>query len=580
MQQGKDFLRVMSKIDFDVSTDTDGRKYVWLKYHPKFSFKELVGGLSDNEPVMQGSQVGEKMYERPGDHRCPVASFQKYVSHLHPMTEMFWQRPKRSFVASDLVWYDNTPLGNSTLSKIMTRMCSMAGLTENYTNHAIKSTYIPLIEKMCKDALSKGSEDACMTDVSSVCSDVKDEEENPNSGLRQAKMKVLETVHGLEVKDIRTFVDWLKTFRVELDGGGLVVMCSPVDQSRQTSMDSRQGSFDDPRSRQNSMDDFNRSIDSPSRNDNRLPNGNQLLGSSSPIQPKRGVSPSPLIKPTISLTKADSIEKSDKEFSVSVRQFDFDTSSGTHCASMENLKMTVPSQDTVLMTGIPESVQVLVHNRDGSPMISEPVQSRLFYSSNDMDIAVVSALLGERNSLKNNIPNTGAEKSDYYSKLLDKFKPMKKRSLSDLVAGTKIDGDDDPAKKKFASTEGLEPIHASMATQSQPVSKPVTINTQLLPVMVSQPSQLLPRHLLPSKAINAQPVPLMISHHHPLMANTQPMPLMTTEPVSVHTHNMLSKAPAFQNFIQNKSLYKREDNPAYFPVRPGLMKMKMDPKPK
>jgi hypothetical protein len=33
-------------------------------------------------------------------------------------------------------------------------------------------------------------------------------------------MKVLETVHGLEVKDIRTFIDWLKTFRVELDGGG------------------------------------------------------------------------------------------------------------------------------------------------------------------------------------------------------------------------------------------------------------------------------------------------------------------------------------------------------------------------
>jgi hypothetical protein len=47
----------MSKADFEVSTDTDGRKYVWLKYHLKFSFKELVGGLSDSEPVMQGSQI-------------------------------------------------------------------------------------------------------------------------------------------------------------------------------------------------------------------------------------------------------------------------------------------------------------------------------------------------------------------------------------------------------------------------------------------------------------------------------------------------------------------------------------------
>ena len=108
---------------------------------------------------------------------------------------MFWQRPKRNFVAADYVWYDNTPLGNSTLSKIMTRMCSMAELTENYTNHAIKSSYIPLIEKMCKDAVkrstlldlrrinspltrSKGSEDTIMTE-----SDVKEEEEVVNSGI-------------------------------------------------------------------------------------------------------------------------------------------------------------------------------------------------------------------------------------------------------------------------------------------------------------------------------------------------------------------------------------------------------------
>lgn len=33
-------------------------------------------------------------------------------------------------------------------------------------------------------------------------------------------MKVLDVVHSLEVKDIRTFVEWLKTFRVEYDGGG------------------------------------------------------------------------------------------------------------------------------------------------------------------------------------------------------------------------------------------------------------------------------------------------------------------------------------------------------------------------
>ena len=45
-------------------------------------------------------------------------------------------------------------------------------------------------------------------------------------------MKVLETVHGLEVKDIRTFVDWLKTFRVELEGGGKLKYWKTIKNSR------------------------------------------------------------------------------------------------------------------------------------------------------------------------------------------------------------------------------------------------------------------------------------------------------------------------------------------------------------
>ena len=58
-----------------------------------------------------------------------MASFLQYLSHLHPMTEAFWQRPKRNFVSADYVWYDNTPLGNSTISKIMTRTCQVGNMT-------------------------------------------------------------------------------------------------------------------------------------------------------------------------------------------------------------------------------------------------------------------------------------------------------------------------------------------------------------------------------------------------------------------------------------------------------------------
>lgn len=62
--RGKDFLRLMTKNDFEVTTDPTGRRYVWLKFDPKFSFNEVAGGLSSD--ASRGSQIGERMYERAG----------------------------------------------------------------------------------------------------------------------------------------------------------------------------------------------------------------------------------------------------------------------------------------------------------------------------------------------------------------------------------------------------------------------------------------------------------------------------------------------------------------------------------
>ena len=68
--RGKDFLRVMSKSDFEVASDTDGRRYVWLKNSAKFSFKELVGGIGDGDTSSYGGQIGDRMYERQGTYMC------------------------------------------------------------------------------------------------------------------------------------------------------------------------------------------------------------------------------------------------------------------------------------------------------------------------------------------------------------------------------------------------------------------------------------------------------------------------------------------------------------------------------
>lgn len=60
--RGKDYLRLMKKNDFEVSTDINGRRYVWLKDHPKFN-----SGVNQDGEKEDGTtfQMGARMYERP-----------------------------------------------------------------------------------------------------------------------------------------------------------------------------------------------------------------------------------------------------------------------------------------------------------------------------------------------------------------------------------------------------------------------------------------------------------------------------------------------------------------------------------
>ena len=39
-------------------------------------------------------KIGGKMYELPGNARCPVKSFLLYMSKLHPLCPAFWQKPR------------------------------------------------------------------------------------------------------------------------------------------------------------------------------------------------------------------------------------------------------------------------------------------------------------------------------------------------------------------------------------------------------------------------------------------------------------------------------------------------------
>lgn len=79
------------------------------------------------------------MYEKVGSSMCPVASFTKYLSKLHPDNTALWQQPRDTYHCSHELWYTKTPLGKNTLSSMMSNISKLSMI---FTNHSIRATAI------------------------------------------------------------------------------------------------------------------------------------------------------------------------------------------------------------------------------------------------------------------------------------------------------------------------------------------------------------------------------------------------------------------------------------------------------
>ena len=115
--RGRYSLKELKKTDFTVSVDASGRKHLSM----------LKSGQVEATIVAQGGPS------------CPVASFEKYVQHLNPASEFFFQRPRKflSVRANDVVWYDDLALGVHTLCNKMKVISQLARLSTVYTNGSI-----------------------------------------------------------------------------------------------------------------------------------------------------------------------------------------------------------------------------------------------------------------------------------------------------------------------------------------------------------------------------------------------------------------------------------------------------------
>ena len=121
---------------FKVGTDASEKDYIYQD----FSEADKNHGAGDHAFDTTGEG---RIYET--DTNCPVKCFENYLSHLNPMCQALWQRPRPSVKSGDTVWFANVPLGEKYLGSMMARMSIKYGLSQKYTNHCLRVTYLQVL---------------------------------------------------------------------------------------------------------------------------------------------------------------------------------------------------------------------------------------------------------------------------------------------------------------------------------------------------------------------------------------------------------------------------------------------------
>lgn len=123
-KKGRENFRSMKKSTFAIGVDLlTGRDYVY----------NAIDEFEDEDDM-------RRMFSIPENPHCPVLTFRKYLDHLHPDLEDFWQTPKQLLNFSDEGWFKRVPLGKNYLGTMMSRISNQAGLSKVYNNHSLRAT--------------------------------------------------------------------------------------------------------------------------------------------------------------------------------------------------------------------------------------------------------------------------------------------------------------------------------------------------------------------------------------------------------------------------------------------------------
>ncbi|CAH3135719.1 unnamed protein product [Porites lobata] len=106
-----------------------------------------IAGVVHKKPITK-QQIQRKIFALEDSPTCPVQTIRNYLSHLNPVCEFLFQRPRNSeskkFNSNDS-WYCNSPLGDTSLNNMMKDMSKRAGIQPYLTNNCLRATSVTIL---------------------------------------------------------------------------------------------------------------------------------------------------------------------------------------------------------------------------------------------------------------------------------------------------------------------------------------------------------------------------------------------------------------------------------------------------
>ena len=146
-KRGREGLRQLKKTSYIIKRDPQGLRYI----------EEASNELTKNHQHSTSSSKDETrsnriMAEQPEDPRCPVKSYQSYLSHLDPNTDILFTKPLKLWKGKE-IWFSANPLGVNTLGDKLKKMSKKNGLSSTYTNHCVRATVVTRLARQGVDPL-------------------------------------------------------------------------------------------------------------------------------------------------------------------------------------------------------------------------------------------------------------------------------------------------------------------------------------------------------------------------------------------------------------------------------------------